>query len=153
MSRDGLNGRGDDTTAAKQSTKGAAKNGVSVQNNMNPFLCRTQTTPTSKTGAVLVPKSTLKTILTIYIRLSRSPLVDVCLFVDEVVTSFTSGGTVSNLGIERCGKINGLNLGAETWTRIGVVAGFLAGMDMIEWFYLKIAKLPKKKTISSNIII
>ncbi len=70
----------------------------------------------------------------------------------EVVASFTSGGTASNLGIERCGKINGLNSGSETWTGIGVVAGFLAGMGMIEWFYLKITKLPKK-TISSNIII
>ncbi len=65
----------------------------------------------------------------------------------EVVASFTSGGTASNLGIERCGKINGLNSGSETWTGIGVVAGFLAGMGMIEWFYLKITKLPKKDYI------
>ena len=47
----------------------------------------------------------------------------------------------------RCGKINGLNSGSETWTEIGVVAGFLAGMGMIEWFYLKITKLPKKDHI------
>ncbi len=65
----------------------------------------------------------------------------------EVVASFTSGGTASNLGLERCGKIHGLNSGSETWTGIGVVAGFLAGMGMIEWFYLKITKLPKKDHI------
>jgi hypothetical protein len=28
------------------------------------------------------------------------------------------------LGIERCGKINALNSGSESWTGIGVVAGF-----------------------------
>lgn len=47
----------------------------------------------------------------------------------------------------RCVKINGLNSGSETWTGIGVVAGFLAGMGMIESSYLKIAKLPKKDHI------
>jgi hypothetical protein len=30
------------------------------------------------------------------------------------------------LGIERCGKINALNSVAESWTGIGVVAGFAA---------------------------
>ena len=39
----------------------------------------------------------------------------------------------------RCGKINGLNSGSETWTGIGVVAGFLADMGMIEWFYLNLS--------------
>jgi hypothetical protein len=28
------------------------------------------------------------------------------------------------LGIERCGKINASNSGAESWTGIGVVTGF-----------------------------
>jgi hypothetical protein len=32
--------------------------------------------------------------------------------------------TTPRLGIERCGKINASNSGAESWTGIGVVAGF-----------------------------
>jgi hypothetical protein len=35
------------------------------------------------------------------------------------------------MGIERCGKINGLNSISESCTGIGVVAGFCAGMGMI----------------------
>jgi hypothetical protein len=30
------------------------------------------------------------------------------------------------LGIERCGKINASNSGSESWTGIGIVAGFWA---------------------------
>jgi hypothetical protein len=70
----------------------------------------------------------------------------------EVVASFTSSRTASNLGIERCVKINGLSSGSEAWTGIGVVAGFLAGMGMIESSYMKIHKRPKN-SISSNIIV
>jgi hypothetical protein len=29
------------------------------------------------------------------------------------------------LGIERCGKINAVNSGSESWTGIGVVAGLV----------------------------
>ena len=65
----------------------------------------------------------------------------------EVVASFTSSRTASNLGIERCVKINGLSSGSEAWTGIGVVAGFLAGMGMIESSYMKIHKRPKKFNI------
>jgi hypothetical protein len=32
------------------------------------------------------------------------------------------------LGIERCGKINAVNSGSESWTGIGVVAGFATVM-------------------------
>ena len=37
------------------------------------------------------------------------------------------------LGIERCGKINCVNSEAESWTGIGVVAGFCANVGIIEW--------------------
>jgi hypothetical protein len=59
---------------------------------------------------------------------------------NEGVASFTSGETASNLGIERYGKINGLNSGTETWTGIGVVAGFLAGIGMMYGPYLKLSE-------------
>jgi len=36
------------------------------------------------------------------------------------------------LGIERCGKINASNSGAESWTGIGVVAGFSAVVFIME---------------------
>jgi hypothetical protein len=65
----------------------------------------------------------------------------------ELVASFTSGRTASNLGIERCVKINGLNSDSETWTGIGVATDFLADMDIIERFYFKITKLPPKDHI------
>jgi len=42
--------------------------------------------------------------------------------------------------MERCGKRNAWNSVAESWTGIGVVAGLLAGVGMIEWPYLKIAQ-------------
>jgi hypothetical protein len=42
------------------------------------------------------------------------------------------------MGMERCGKINSWNSVAESWTGIGVVAGLLTGVGMIEWPYLKI---------------
>jgi hypothetical protein len=35
------------------------------------------------------------------------------------------------LGIERCGKINAVNSGSESWTGIGVVTGFGAVVLMI----------------------
>jgi hypothetical protein len=37
------------------------------------------------------------------------------------------------LGIERCGKINASNSGAESWTGIGVVAGFGAVVLIMQW--------------------
>jgi hypothetical protein len=43
--------------------------------------------------------------------------------------------------MERCGKIHSWNSVSESWTGIGVVAGLLAGVGMIEWPYLKIAQL------------
>jgi hypothetical protein len=36
------------------------------------------------------------------------------------------------LGIERCGKINALNSVSESWTGIGVVAGFAAVVFIVE---------------------
>ena len=39
--------------------------------------------------------------------------------------------------MERGGKIKGLNSVSESGTGMGVVAGFLAGMGMMEWPYLK----------------
>src|SRR6266478_5326340 len=42
--------------------------------------------------------------------------------------------------MERCGKINSWNSVAESWTGIGVVAGLLAGVGMLEWPYLKMAQ-------------
>jgi hypothetical protein len=36
------------------------------------------------------------------------------------------------LGIERCGKINAVNAGAESWTGIGVVAGCGATVLMMQ---------------------
>jgi hypothetical protein len=36
------------------------------------------------------------------------------------------------LGIKRCGKINTSNSGAESWTGIGVVAGFWAVVLIME---------------------
>src|SRR5712691_10642926 len=42
--------------------------------------------------------------------------------------------------MERCGKINSWNSVAESWTGIGVVAGLMAGVGMIEWPYLKMAQ-------------
>jgi len=41
------------------------------------------------------------------------------------------------LGIERCGKINAVNSGSESWTRIGVVAGFGAVVLILQWPYVK----------------
>jgi hypothetical protein len=41
--------------------------------------------------------------------------------------------------MERWGKINAMNCASESWTGIGVVAGFLAGAVMMEWPYLKIS--------------
>ena len=46
-----------------------------------------------------------------------------------------------SLGMERCGKINSLNSVSESWTGIGVVAGFLAGVDMIESSHMKMVEL------------
>jgi hypothetical protein len=37
------------------------------------------------------------------------------------------------LGIERCGKINVSNSGSESWTGIGVVAGFGAVVLIKQW--------------------
>jgi hypothetical protein len=37
------------------------------------------------------------------------------------------------LGIERCGKINASNSGSESWTGIGVVAGFGAVVLIRQW--------------------
>jgi hypothetical protein len=39
------------------------------------------------------------------------------------------------LGIERCGKINVSNSGSESWTGIGVVAGFGAVVLIMQWPY------------------
>ncbi len=36
-------------------------------------------------------------------------------------------------GIERCGKINASNSGAESWTGIGVVADFGAVVLIVQW--------------------
>jgi hypothetical protein len=36
------------------------------------------------------------------------------------------------LGIERCGKINASNSGSESWTGIGVVAGFGAVVLIVQ---------------------
>jgi hypothetical protein len=41
------------------------------------------------------------------------------------------------LGIERCGKINAVNSGSESWTGIGVVTGCGAVVLMIQWPYMK----------------
>ena len=38
---------------------------------------------------------------------------------DTMIAQFALG-----LGMERCGKINAVNSGSESWTGIGVVAGF-----------------------------
>ena len=43
------------------------------------------------------------------------------------------------LGMERWGKINAVNCASDSWTGIGVVAGFLAGAVMMKWPYLKIS--------------
>jgi hypothetical protein len=40
-------------------------------------------------------------------------------------------------GIERCGKINASNSGAESWTGIGVVADFGAVVLMMQWPHMK----------------
>jgi hypothetical protein len=45
------------------------------------------------------------------------------------------------LGIERCGKINGVNSAAERGTGIGVVAGFAGAAGMMHWPHLKMAKI------------
>jgi hypothetical protein len=37
------------------------------------------------------------------------------------------------LGLERCGKINALNAGAESWTGIGVLAACVACELMVYW--------------------
>jgi hypothetical protein len=37
------------------------------------------------------------------------------------------------LGIERCGKINAVNSGSESWTGIGVVAGVGAVVLIMQW--------------------
>jgi len=37
------------------------------------------------------------------------------------------------LGIERCGKINASNSGAESWTGIGVVVGVGAVVLIMQW--------------------
>ena len=37
------------------------------------------------------------------------------------------------LGIERCSKINASNSGSESWTGIGVVAGFGAVVLIMQW--------------------
>jgi hypothetical protein len=40
-------------------------------------------------------------------------------------------------GIERCGKINAVNSGSESWTGIGVVAGFAAIMLITQGPHVK----------------
>src|SRR5215468_10066509 len=41
------------------------------------------------------------------------------------------------LGIERCGKINAVNSGSESWTGIGVVAGVGAVVLIVQWPHSK----------------
>jgi hypothetical protein len=45
------------------------------------------------------------------------------------------------LGMERCGKINCVNSEAESWTGIGVVAGFAGAVGMMNWPHVKSAKI------------
>jgi len=45
------------------------------------------------------------------------------------------------LGIERCGKINGVNSEAESWTGIGVGAGFAGAAGMTNWPHVKIGEI------------
>ena len=37
------------------------------------------------------------------------------------------------MGMERCGKINASNSGADSWTGIGVVAGFCTVVLIMQW--------------------
>src|SRR5882762_1644944 len=41
------------------------------------------------------------------------------------------------LGIERCGKINTVNSGSESWTGIGVVAGCAVAVLIRQWPHMK----------------
>ncbi len=45
------------------------------------------------------------------------------------------------LGRERCGKINAVNSGSESWTGIGVVAGFAGAGGLFESSHMKMAAL------------
>ena len=45
------------------------------------------------------------------------------------------------VGRERCGKINCVNSEAESWTGIGVVAGFAGTAGMMNWPHVKSAKI------------
>jgi hypothetical protein len=39
--------------------------------------------------------------------------------------------------MERCGKINAVNSGSESWTGIGVVAGFDAVVLILQWPHMR----------------
>ena len=41
------------------------------------------------------------------------------------------------LGMERCGKINAVNSGSESWTGIGVVTGFDAVVLILQWPHMR----------------
>jgi hypothetical protein len=43
--------------------------------------------------------------------------------------------------MERCGKINCWNSVSESWTGIGVVAGFFANVGLVEWSRLKMTEI------------
>jgi hypothetical protein len=46
--------------------------------------------------------------------------------------------------MKRCGKIKAVHSGAESWTGIGVVAGFGAVVLMMQWPYRKPGDAPWK---------
>jgi hypothetical protein len=50
-------------------------------------------------------------------------------------------------GIERCGKINASNSGAESWTGIGVVTDVGAVVLMIQWPHMKQGDTHSKSTL------
>jgi hypothetical protein len=39
--------------------------------------------------------------------------------------------------MERCGKINAVNSGSESWTGIGVVTGFGAVVLILQWPHMR----------------
>jgi hypothetical protein len=51
-----------------------------------------------------------------------------------VIAQFALG---PRLGMERCGKINAVNSGSESWTGIGVVAGFGAVVLIRQWPHVR----------------
>src|SRR4030095_1834316 len=49
--------------------------------------------------------------------------------------------------MERCGKINAVNSGSESWTGIGVVTGFDAVVLILQWPHMRMMVRTKKHIV------